>query len=309
MGAEKIRLAIIGMGKIARDQHLPALLQNDRFDIVAAVDPNASHPDLPTYPSLDALLTDGRPIDAVTIATPPQIREQVSICALEAGLHVFLEKPPASTVSGAIKIAHAVRNGRTLFTSWHSRAAPHVERARAWLDGRRVARGSIRWRESARRWHPGQHWLWKPGGLGVLDPAINAFSILTAITAERFSVGRMAFEVPENQHAPIGARGTLIGITGEIDLDLDFREEGEPHWDIELETIDGDLLLLSDGGHRLMINGKVAVGTPNGEYSRLYAHFAELIDRGESDVDLTPLQLVVDAFAMARITLTDRFEP
>lgn len=309
MEQEPIRLAIVGMGKIARDQHLPALLRDDRFDVVAAVDPHASHADLPSFPSLADLLADGCPIDAVTVATSPQVREKVAIAALDAGLHVFLEKPPASTVSGAMKIAQAVQAGRTLFASWHSREAPQVMRARRWLAGRQIAHGRICWRENARQWHPGQHWLWQPGGLGVLDPAINAFSILTAITPERFSVGRIAFEVPQNQHAPIGARGSLIGRCGEIDLDLNFREEGRPRWDIEIETVDGGLLLLSEGGHRLSLDGAAEIGQPNGEYSRLYAHFAELIRQGESDVDLTPLQLVVDAFAVARITRTARFEP
>ena len=56
-----------------------------------------------------------------------------------------------------------------------------VSDARAWLKGRTVTSGRISWRESARKWHPGQRWLWEAGGLGVFDPAINAFSILTAL--------------------------------------------------------------------------------------------------------------------------------
>lgn len=38
----------------------------------------------------------------------------------------------------------------------------------------------------------------------------------------------------------------------------------------------------------------------NREYARLYRRFAELIERGESDVDLRPLQLVADAFLLGR---------
>ena len=39
----------------------------------------------------------------------------------------------------------------------------------------------IDWRESVRKWHPGQEWVWEPGGFGVCDPGINAMSIFTEI--------------------------------------------------------------------------------------------------------------------------------
>jgi D-galactose 1-dehydrogenase len=52
--------------------------------------------------------------------------------------------------------------------------------AKAWLAGKRqVARGRITWREDVRKWHPGQDWVFEPGGMGVFDPGINALSILT----------------------------------------------------------------------------------------------------------------------------------
>lgn len=305
-----LRLAIVGLGKIARDQHLPAIASDSRFELVATVDPAGGLPDVPGFPSIEQMLKAGASIDAVTIATPPQVRESVARCALAAGLHVFLEKPPASTVLGAMKLEDAAAlAGRTLFASWHSREASSVSKARSWLSGREIAHGSIRWRENARQWHPGQHWLWQPGGLGVLDPAINAFSILTAISTERLSVGDIAFEMPENQHAPIGVTGSLIGAQGMITLDLDFREMGEPCWEIDLHTVDGGVLLLSEGGHKLLLDGTPQPAGTGAEYTRLYAHFADLIARGASDVDLSPLQLVADAFAVARVSRSARYDP
>lgn len=305
----RIRLAVIGLGKIARDRHLPAIAGNDRFELVATVDPQSSGEDLATFASVDDLLESGMPIDAVTIATPPQARERIALRALQAGWHVFLEKPPASTVTGAMRIAHAAESGRTLFSSWHSREAPQVSVARGWLSKRIITGGVIRWRENARQWHPGQHWLWQPGGLGVMDPAINAFSILTEISPERFSVDEISFEVPENQHTPIAVTGTLSGASGKVALDIDFREESLPRWEIELATADGDTLLLSQGGDRLTINGEATKSEPNHEYRRLYARFADLIDGGASAFDLAPLQFVTDAFAVARISRSARFDP
>ena len=39
----------------------------------------------------------------------------------------------------------------------------------------------ILWHEDVHKWHPGQQWIWEPGGFGVFDPGINAFSIATKI--------------------------------------------------------------------------------------------------------------------------------
>ena len=80
-----------------------------------------------------------------------------------------------------------------------------VAEARAWLAGRTIRGGRLVWREDAHRWHPGQHWLWQPGGLGVFDPTINAFSILTAITDAPWSIARSDFQIPAGLHAPISA--------------------------------------------------------------------------------------------------------
>ena len=70
---------------------------------------------------------------------------------------------------------------RTLFTAWHSQFAPAVPAARRWIEAHRPRHIKVTWREDVRRWHPGQEWVWEPGGFGVCDPGINAMSIFTEI--------------------------------------------------------------------------------------------------------------------------------
>ncbi len=298
---EAIRLALIGVGKIARDQHLPAVTADRAFALAATVDPGSALPGIPSFGTVAELLANGPAIDAVAICTPPQIREAIALEALRAGWHVMLEKPPAGTLSGVARLNGAAAPRQTLFAAWHSRAAPMVAAARAWLAGRTIRRGTIRWREDARRWHPGQHWLWAPGGFGVFDPAINALSILTEISNECFVVRDARFEVPANQHAPIAATVALAGNDGVIMLDLDFREAEQPCWDIALETVDGGRLTLSGGGRQLALDGAAFETAREAEYPALYRHFADLIGDGASDVDTTPLRLVADAFLVAQI--------
>ena len=151
-----LRVAIVGFGKIARDQHVPAIAATDGVTLAAVADPHASLPDLPQFTTLEDLLRDGPPIDAVAICTPPQVRRAQAALALEAGKHVMLEKPPGASVGELDPlIAAAARARRTLFATWHSRFAPAVEPARQWLASRRIHSVHINWKEDVRVWHPG----------------------------------------------------------------------------------------------------------------------------------------------------------
>ena len=88
------------MGKIARDQHLPAISGDPAFTLAATVSPHDRGLDgVPHFDSIDSLLTDGAEIDAVALCTPPQVRYGLAAAALATGLHVFLEKPPGATLA------------------------------------------------------------------------------------------------------------------------------------------------------------------------------------------------------------------
>src|SRR3974377_1438561 len=89
-----VRIALVGLGKIARDQHVPVLAQNRSFELIAVASPRARFDGLRSYPDLDALLNDMPDVDAVAVCTPPQVRHAIAHRALEHGCHVLLEKPP-----------------------------------------------------------------------------------------------------------------------------------------------------------------------------------------------------------------------
>ena len=67
-------------------------------------------------------------------------------------------------------------------------------------------------------------------------------------------------------------------------------------------------LTLSGGGKRLVAGGEVLVEAADAEYRGLYRRFIELAATGTSDVDLTPLRLVADAFLLGRRNIVDSFE-
>jgi D-galactose 1-dehydrogenase len=298
---------VVGLGKIAHDQHLPTIAASAQFELVAAASPGAPALDIPVFESVDELLASGIPMDAVAMCQPPQLRFEAAASAIRAGKHVLLEKPPAATVTEVETLAAlAARAGTTLFAAWHSRHAPGLDRARAWLAARRVQSVEIRWQEDVRRWHAGQQWIWHPGGMGVFDPGINALSIATRLLPDPIQVLDGALQVPGNRRTPIAAELHMRSAGGApIHAIFDWRCGGEPVWDIEVVT-DAESLHLSKGGAGLHIGDHECELNPEREYPRLYRHFAELIAGRHIDVDVAPLRLVAESF---RCCATHVIEP
>ena len=156
-----IRIALVGVGKIARDQHIPALAANRRFELVACASRNATIDGVQNFADLETMLAKVQQLDCISICTPPQVHFDAALMALRAGKHVMLEKPPAATTRQIALLAEeAAARGRTLFQTWHSRFAGGVDAARQWLRTRQLVRGRITWKEDVHFWHPGQRWIW-----------------------------------------------------------------------------------------------------------------------------------------------------
>lgn len=304
----ELRIAIVGFGKIARDQHVGAIAAVPGAMLAAIASRNASLPGVPHFATLEELLENGPQIDAVSLCTPPQVRRAQAAAALAAGKHVMLEKPPGIGVAELDPlIAMATDAKRTLFATWHSRHAPAVEPAREWLAARRIRSVHINWKEDVRVWHPGQAWIWEPGGLGVFDPGINALSILTRILPYQVFVTAAELAFPANCQSPIAANLTLTDIGGlPITAEFDFRQTGPQSWDILVETDEGRMTL-SRGGRIMAIDGKVVADAPDEEYRELYRHFVKLAATGARDVDLAPLRLVADAFLLGKRNIVEPF--
>jgi D-galactose 1-dehydrogenase len=297
----KIKIAIVGLGKIARDQHIPSLRSGDAFELIAVASPHHQLDGTPSFGDLAALLHAVPEVEAVALCTTPQVRYELARYALERGRHVLLEKPPGVTVSEVLALVDLAKQQNVgLFASWHSRHARAVEPARNWLAGRKILGATITWKEDVRVWHPGQPWIWQAGGLGVFDPGINALSILTRIIPGSLALKSAELSYPRNCETPIAARLLLAGSRGAaVQVELDFRQTGRQTWDIEVDT-DAGRLRLSSGGAVMTMDDQAVETVESSEYASLYAHFATLVRRRAIDVDCAPLQLVADAFLCGR---------
>ena len=306
-----LRIAVVGYGKIAEDEHVPSIAGNDRFEIAALVGSKAPAggpvPAFRRHPEMFEAVAD---LDAVALCTPPAVRYAIARECIERGLHVLLEKPPATTLSEIEDLA-CLAEGRqvTLFTTWHSQYNPAVDRAAELLAGKRVAAMRIDWRESVRKWHPGHQWIWEVGGFGVFDAGVKALSVATRIFPGPLFVREAELAVPANLQMPIAAS---IGFSspeadGELSARFDWREERDEVWTIAVGTADGISLRLSGGGARLELDGGEAVEAAREEYKRIYRRFADLIDERRSHVDVAPMRLAADAFLVGRRVSVEPF--
>ncbi|MFN7003281.1 MAG: Gfo/Idh/MocA family protein [Roseinatronobacter sp.] len=302
-----MKIALVGIGKIALDQHVPALVASEDWELAATVSRNGRVDGVEHWTDLAAML-DARPdIRVVSLCLPPVPRFDAAMQVLEAGRFVMLEKPPGATLAECHALRETADRLRLgTFATWHSREAAMVAPAKAWLADKTIRRGHITWREDVRKWHPGQDWVFEPGGMGVFDPGINALSILTEILAVPVRLTSAVLEFPENRQAPIAAQ---LSLSNAITADFDWRQEGPQTWSIEIETDQGTLAL-HDGGARLEIDGtpaRPAAAALAGEYPRLYRRMAELVRTGHSDMDLRPMTLVADAFLIGTRQITHPF--
>jgi D-galactose 1-dehydrogenase len=302
-----IKIAIIGFGKIAEDQHVPSIRGNDRFDL-AATSSRSGEGVAQKFTDWRELIRSVDGLEAVAITTPPGPRFEIARECVAAGLHCLLEKPPTA---GLAEIADleclAQAQEVTLFTTWHAQHHSTIDAAAKALAGKRIKSMEIHWHEDVHKWHPGQQWIWGPGGFGVFDPGINALSIATRIFPGGLFVQSAHLEVPRNAQTPIAAEIKFSSpqADGPLHASLDWRRSEGEEWTIAIEACDGTSVRLEDGGATLILNGEARSGDGPGEYPDIYRTFVDLIDERRSLVDVAPFRLVADCLLVGRTTRVD----
>ena len=154
----KIKMGIIGAGGIAQDRHIPAYqLMSDMVIIEAVCDINietakavAARFDIEKiYADYWEMFSE---VDAVTICTPNKFHAEISIAALEAGCHVFCEKPMAmNTEECEAMIAAANQAGKTLSIGYHYRFMKDSQAARKVIQEKEIGTPIVARAQALRR--------------------------------------------------------------------------------------------------------------------------------------------------------------
>ena len=303
-----IRIAIVGFGKIARDEHLPAIHANPDFELVAIVTSSARTdvgcPHFRNVADMFEAMPGG--IDAVAICTPPAPRYAIACEVAAAGVAMLLEKPPAATLGELDMLLQvAERHEAPIFTAWHSQYAAAVDTAQHALASEEVTSISLLWQEDVRKFHAGQQWIWEAGGFGVFDPGINGLSILTRIFDEPLLVSNATLHYPSNKQAPIAAEICFQG-SARVAV-FDWRGSADERWSIRLQTKSGITVDISHGGSQLAINGVRQLLPDHDEYRGIYKEFAQIVKSGRSRVDREPLRIVADCFLVGTRKMVEDF--
>ncbi|MFJ9049830.1 Gfo/Idh/MocA family protein [Streptomyces bacillaris] len=200
--ASPLRIGLLGAGPWARNTHAPALAAHPDAVLTGvwgrrpeAAEALATAHGTRAYAGeagIDALLEAS---DAVAFALPPDVQAPLAVRAAEAGCHVLMDKPVATTVEGARAVAEAVAKAEVASVVFCTlRFAPETVAwiaeqtavggwftARAqWLGSLYAAGSASEYADSPWRREKGGLWDVGPHALSVLIPVLGEVTELTA---------------------------------------------------------------------------------------------------------------------------------
>lgn len=127
--AGRLRLGVVGCGRVFERYHLPALKRSPDWDLVAVCEflkerrewIQKSYQGVSAFESFPELLENST-LDALLITTPPVTHSHLAIRALERGLHVLVEKPMALNIlQGQMMLEAALQSRKHLWVGFNRR--------------------------------------------------------------------------------------------------------------------------------------------------------------------------------------------
>ena len=230
-----LRAGVIGAGAIAAFRHLPEYVANPDVELVAVSDPRleraqaeAVRRGIPAaYADYHEMLACER-LDLVSVCTPNHLHARAAIDALEAGAHVLVEKPMATTLDDAdAMIAAARAAGRVLMVDQNERFMPVHTTARRILEsgalGRVLTFRAFYGHDGPENWTPTAEWFFTQaqstsgalGDLGVHKADILRFLLGSEVTEVAAFTGTLQKQAEVNDNAVLllrfenGVFGTL----------------------------------------------------------------------------------------------------
>ncbi|MFE2428392.1 Gfo/Idh/MocA family protein [Streptomyces sp. NPDC059373] len=247
-----MRFGLLGTGPWAALAHGPALAAHPDVELVGvwgrrpeAAAALAERLGAAAYPDADALFAD---VDAVAIALPPHIQSGLAVRAAEAGCHLLLDKPVATTADAARRVAEAAERAGVasviFFTlRFAAESAAWIEEQAAvegWFTARADWLGSVftsgdsPFAASAWRREKGALWDVGPHALSVLLPILGDVTELTAARGPGDTThlvlrhaGGASSTATLSLTAPPAAAGVSVELRGEAGVaTLPARTEG-----------------------------------------------------------------------------------
>jgi len=202
MAAQKriLKLGIIGAGRVTSQHHLPALAATSAVEVVALADMDPARLSLlagrygivAQFPGFRGLI-DQPYVDAVAVCTPPQFHAEMAVAALNAGKHVFIEKPLALAMADCDAVISAASTNRVKTTvGFNLRGHRLMRQAQLLIErgilgavqaARVVYTSGFRHREQAPGWRNDR----QTGGGVILEVGSHGFDLLRYLLQTEFA--------------------------------------------------------------------------------------------------------------------------
>lgn len=207
---DRLEVGVAGCGWIARQVHLPLLRQRSDVRLAALADSDAAAlgeaarqvPGARTYAQVTDMLAS-ETLDAVVVALPPALHSPASCAVFEAGAHLYLEKPIATTLDESTAIMRAWhRSGRVGMMGFNCRGNPLYATLRDLMRAGRA--GQIVYLRTffstAARAHPGWKRERASGGGALLDLGVHHIDLIRFVTGREITAVRATVSSRASEH-------------------------------------------------------------------------------------------------------------
>ncbi|HZS92435.1 MAG TPA: Gfo/Idh/MocA family oxidoreductase [Chloroflexota bacterium] len=262
MSDRRVRVGVVGAGLFAEQCHIPGIQAHPKGEVVALCARNharverlAARFDVPDVHTDYHELVARPDIDAVTVATPDALHCEVTLAALQAGKHVFCEKPLAMNAAQAREMAEARERsdlvGMVAFTFRYSLALMALRRllrenaiGRPFFVQMQVHWGNLIanthelvWRDQAAESAAG---IWGDGASHLFDALAYALGPVQQICAQMMIVPRDQ-GTPQPDSIDLAAAMARLRLDGGSNGNLpgfSDRREGDVHVTVLTTRVD-----------------------------------------------------------------------
>ena len=223
-------IAIIGYGMVGKFHHR-ALQGNEQFTVTGILNRSPVDPLFPVhqYQSYEEVLADPK-VDVVDICLPSKLHAEYGCQAAQAGKHLVVEKPIATSMEDARRLAVTCREQDVflagIFQNRYTPAAAKVKKAleENILGKIYLGEATVKWARDAKYYSaPGRGTKASDGGGALINQAIHTIDLLlwflgdvksvqgiTRTVRHNIEVEDLAVAIVEFQS---GALGTITGST------------------------------------------------------------------------------------------------
>lgn len=226
---QPLRVALVGCGNIST-QYLDSLSRLPNLTLVSVTDPVpaaagrvAAEQGVPARSLADVLAAEDT--DVVLNLTPPQVHAPLTIEALQAGKHVYLEKPFAVVPGEAdAMVAAATAADRRIGCAPDTVLGTGIQTARRLIDdgtiGQPIAATAFMMSPGHESWHPNPGFYYLRGGGPLLDMGVYYLTALVTLLGPVAQVSAMGSRVRTERLVPVGAPRAGERLPVEVDTYL-----------------------------------------------------------------------------------------